>query len=60
MPVKTVAELVAYAKANPDKVSFASGGTGATNHLSGELLKAVTGAPMLHVPYKGSAPRSST
>ena len=55
-PVKTVAELVAYAKANPDKVSFASGGNGATNHLSGELLKAVTGAPMLHVPYKGSAP----
>jgi len=56
VPVKTVAELVAYAKANPDKVSFASGGNGATNHLSGELLKAVTGAPMLHVPYKGSAP----
>ena len=56
VPVKTVAELVAYAKANPDKVSFASGGIGATNHLSGELLKAVTGAPMVHVPYKGSAP----
>jgi tripartite-type tricarboxylate transporter receptor subunit TctC len=56
VPVRTVAELVAYAKANPEKVSFASGGTGATNHLSGELLKAVTGAPMLHVPYKGSAP----
>ena len=56
IPVRTVAELAAYAKANPDKVSFASGGTGATNHLSGELLKAVTGAPMLHVPYKGSAP----
>ena len=56
VPVKTVAELVAYAKANPEKVTFASGGTGATNHLSGELLKAVTGASMLHVPYKGSAP----
>ena len=56
VPAKTVAELVAHAKANPRKVSFASGGTGATNHLSGELLKAVTGAPMLHVPYKGSAP----
>ena len=56
VPAKTVAELVAYAKANPQKVSFASGGTGATNHLSGDLLKAVTGAPMLHVPYKGSAP----
>ena len=56
VPVRTVGELVAYAKANPNKVSFASGGTGATNHLSGELLKSLTGAPMLHVPYKGSAP----
>ena len=56
VPARAVAELVAYAKANPDKVSFASGGNGATNHLSGELLKALTGAPMLHVPYKGSAP----
>lgn len=56
VPVRTVADLVTYAKANPEKVSFASGGTGATNHLSGELLKSVTGAPMLHVPYKGSAP----
>jgi tripartite-type tricarboxylate transporter receptor subunit TctC len=56
VPVKTVAELVAYAKANPDKVTFASGGIGATNHLSGELLKSLTGAPMVHVPYKGSAP----
>ncbi len=44
------------ASAQPNKVSFASGGTGATNHLSGELLKSLTGAPMLHVPYKGSAP----
>jgi tripartite-type tricarboxylate transporter receptor subunit TctC len=56
VPVKTVAELVEYAKANPEKVTFASGGTGATNHLSGELLKSITGAPMVHVPYKGSAP----
>lgn len=56
VPARTVAELVAYAKANPDKVNFASGGNGATNHLSGELLKALTGAPMVHVPYKGSAP----
>ncbi|MSP97563.1 MAG: tripartite tricarboxylate transporter substrate binding protein [Betaproteobacteria bacterium] len=56
VPARTVGELVAYAKANPDKVSFASGGTGATNHLSGELLKSLTGAPLLHVPYKGSAP----
>ena len=56
VPAKTVAELVAYAKANPGKANFASGGNGATNHLSGELLKALTGAPMVHVPYKGSAP----
>ena len=55
VPAKTVAELVAYAKANPGKANFASGGNGATNHLSGELLKALTGAPMVHVPYKGSA-----
>ena len=54
-PVKSVAELVAYAKANPDKVTFASGGKGTSNHLAGELLKALTGAPMLHVPYKGNA-----
>ena len=56
VPAKSVAELVAYAKANPGKANFASGGNGATNHLSGELLKALTGAPMVHVPYKGSAP----
>ncbi len=56
VPAKTVADLVDYAKANPDKVTFASGGIGATNHLSGELLKSITGAPMVHVPYKGSAP----
>lgn len=55
-PFNSFVEMVAYAKANPNKVSFASGGTGATNHLSGELLKGLTGAPMLHVPYKGSAP----
>ena len=55
-PIKSVAELVAYAKANPDKVTFASGGKGTSNHLQGELLKALTGAPMLHVPYKGNAP----
>jgi tripartite-type tricarboxylate transporter receptor subunit TctC len=56
VPARNVAELIAYAKANPNKVSFASGGNGATNHLSGELLKSLTGAPMVHVPYKGSAP----
>jgi tripartite-type tricarboxylate transporter receptor subunit TctC len=56
VPAKSVAELVAYAKANPNKVTFASGGTGASNHLAGELLKTVTGAPIVHVPYRGSGP----
>ena len=56
LPVNSVAELIAYAKANPNKVAYASGGKGASNHLSGELLRVVTGAPMVHVPYKGNAP----
>ena len=55
VPAKTVGELVAYAKANPGKVTFGSAGNGSSNHLSGEVLKYVTGAPMTHVPYKGSA-----
>jgi tripartite-type tricarboxylate transporter receptor subunit TctC len=55
VPVKNVSELVAYAKANPGKVTFGSAGNGSSNHLSGEVLKYVTGAPMQHVPYKGSA-----
>ena len=56
VPARSVAELVAYAKANPGKVNFGSAGNGSSNHLSGELLKSLTGAPMQHVPYKGSAP----
>ena len=56
LPVKTVADLVAYAKANPGKVSFGSAGNGSSNHLSGEILKSLTGSPMEHVPYKGSGP----
>lgn len=56
LPVKTVAELVALAKSDPQRVTFASGGLGTTNHLSGEVLKALTGAPMTHIPYKGSGP----
>ena len=55
VPAKDVGELVAYAKANPGKVTFGSAGNGSSNHLSGEVLKHVTGAPMQHVPYKGSA-----
>ena len=56
VPVKSMAELIEYAKANPGKVSFGSAGNGSSNHLSGELLKVLTKAPMEHVPYKGSGP----
>ena len=56
VPAKTVGELVAYARANPGKVNFGSADNGSSNHLSGELLKSLTGAPMQHIPYKGSAP----
>ncbi len=56
MPVKSIPELIAYAKANPGKVSFGSAGQGASNHLSGELLNALGGIKMQHVPYKGDAP----
>ncbi len=55
LPIKTMADLIAYAKANPGKVTFGSAGNGSSNHLFGELLKTLTGAPMQHVPYKGSA-----
>jgi tripartite-type tricarboxylate transporter receptor subunit TctC len=54
VPAKTVAELVAYAKANPGKVNFGSGGVGATVHLAGEMLEQVAGIQMTHVPYKGT------
>ncbi len=56
VPAKTVAEFIAYAKANPGKISFASAGNGTTIHLSGELFMAMTGMKMQHVPYRGSAP----
>ena len=56
LPVNSVADLVAYAKANPAKINFGSAGNGASNPLSGELLKKLTGAPMEHVPYKGNGP----
>ena len=56
IPAKSVAELVAYAKANPDKVAFGSAGVGGSNHLSAELLRQSTGTEMLHVPYKGNSP----
>jgi tripartite-type tricarboxylate transporter receptor subunit TctC len=53
---KTVLEFIAYAKANPGKISMASGGTGGSQHLYGELFKAMAGVDMVHIPYRGSAP----
>ena len=55
VPVSSAAELVEYAKANPGTVTFGSAGNGSSNHLSGEALKLVSGAPMQHIPYRGSA-----
>src|SRR5260370_11501679 len=55
-PANSVAEFIAYSKANPGKINFASGGVGTSPHLSGELLKAITGINIVHVPYRGSAP----
>lgn len=54
--IDSVADLIAYAKANPGKVNFGSAGTGGANHLSGELFKSMTGVSMVHIPYKGAAP----
>jgi tripartite-type tricarboxylate transporter receptor subunit TctC len=56
VPANTVAEFIAYAKENPDKINIASSGNGTSIHLSGELFKMMTGLKMTHVPYKGSAP----
>ena len=56
LPMKTVAEFLAYCKANPGKVSMASSGSGTSTHLSGELFKSMTGCNMVHVPYKGAGP----
>jgi len=56
LPVRTVKELIAYAKANPGKLSFGSGSNGSAGHLAGELLKADAGIDMVHIPYKGAAP----
>ena len=56
LKAESVKELIALAKAAPGKLTFASSGTGATTHLSGELFKHLTGVDMLHIPYKGSAP----
>lgn len=56
LAVSSVQELIAYAKANPGKLSFAHSGTGTGQHMSGELLKKMTGIDMVHIPYKGGGP----
>jgi len=56
VPVNSVPELIAYAKANPGRVTMGSSGVGTSPHLSGELFKLMTGVDMLHVPYRGNAP----
>ena len=56
LPVQSVPELVSYAKSNPGKLSYASGGPGSPHQLYAELFKTLTGIEMLHVPYKGNAP----
>ncbi len=56
LPVKSVRELIEYAKAKPGALSFASGSTGSTGHLAGELFKTMAGVDMVHIPYKGAAP----
>jgi tripartite-type tricarboxylate transporter receptor subunit TctC len=56
LPVKTVPEFIAYAKAHPGEINMASAGTGTLSHMAGELFKMMTGADMTHVPYRGAAP----
>ncbi len=56
LPIKSIPELIAYAKANPGKLNMASSGNGSTIHMSGELFKMLTGINMVHVPYRGGAP----
>jgi tripartite-type tricarboxylate transporter receptor subunit TctC len=59
VPANNVAEFIAYVKANPGKVNMASSGNGTSVHLSGEMFMAMTGAKMLHVPYRGAAPATT-
>mgnify|MGYP003583132489 CR=1 FL=1 len=56
VPVKTLQEFIAYAKANPGKINYSSGGTGSTPHLAGESLKMLAGINIVHIPYKGGPP----
>ena len=55
-PAKTAQEFMAYVKANPGKVNYASQGVGTTSHLTAELFNAVTGSKIVHVPYRGTGP----
>jgi tripartite-type tricarboxylate transporter receptor subunit TctC len=59
LPTSNVAELIALAKSKPGRLDFASGSSGSTGHLAGELFKQLTGTYMVHIPYKGSAPASA-
>jgi tripartite-type tricarboxylate transporter receptor subunit TctC len=59
VPAKTIPEFIAYAKANPGKISMASGGVGSSPHVSGELFKMMAGVDMVHVPYRGVAPATT-
>jgi tripartite-type tricarboxylate transporter receptor subunit TctC len=56
LPASTVPEFIAYAKAHPDKINMASGGTGGPDHMAGELFKITAGVDLIHVPYRGLAP----
>ncbi|MBI4190600.1 MAG: tripartite tricarboxylate transporter substrate binding protein [Betaproteobacteria bacterium] len=56
LPAKSVSEFIAYAKTNPGKLNFGSGGPGTTPHLAGEMLKTMAGIQVTHIPYKGGAP----
>lgn len=56
LPVKSMQELITYSKTNPGKLSYASAGNGASNHLAGEMIKSLSGIKMMHVPYKGDSP----
>jgi tripartite-type tricarboxylate transporter receptor subunit TctC len=59
VPVKTIPEFIAYARANPGKIAMASAGTGSTNHLAGELFRAMAGIDITHVPYRGAGPAAA-
>ena len=59
VPAKTIPEFIAYAKANPGKITMGSGGIGSSPHVAGELFKMMTGVDMLHVPYRGVAPATT-